>query len=356
MSEHYKVIGMMSGTSLDGLDICLAELTHDAQGWKYGISNAETIPYSHQWKTRLTFDPGISKQELKDLDHEYGNWLGAQVKEFMSSYRLKDVDVDLISSHGHTIFHQPEAGYTKQIGCGPEIFNITGITTVTDFRVQDVSLGGQGAPLVPIGDQLLFGDYDACLNLGGFANVSLSSQNNVLAFDICPVNFVLNLFAAQLNLDYDENGEIARKTSLNRSLLDELSALDFYSEEPPKSLGAEWVNQIFLPLVHQYDLKAEELLATCTEHAAVQIAGILQNYGVNECLVTGGGAFNSFLMTRISALSGVSIVKPDVQVVNYKEALIFALLGVLKFRGEINVMSSVTGASRDHSSGLIYNM
>ncbi len=228
---------------------------------------------------------------------------------------------------------------------------LTGLSTVCDFRRADIALGGQGAPLVPIGDRDLFADYAACLNLGGFANVSMSRQDERIAYDICPVNFVLNHLAKNEGLDYDDRGEMAASGELNTPLLEKLNALDFYKIKYGKSLGREWVEKEIFPLLSEIENKSA--LRTFTTHAAHQIARNLPSKG--RVLVTGGGAYNEFLLNEISRFQPqLKLSIPDKILLEGKEALIFAYLAKLRLEGKINVLASATGAIRDSSSGAIY--
>ncbi len=356
MSDRYRVIGLMSGTSLDGLDICLVNLEFKNRNWKFEIELADTISYAAGLKEKLKFDPNLSKDALILLDQFYGKWLGNQVNAFLTKHQLSKSAIHLIASHGHTLYHQPEQGYTKQIGGGPELFETTGISCVTDFRTQDIRLGGQGAPLVPIGDQLLFYDYAACLNLGGFANISLELNQRRIAFDICPVNIVFNHLCQELDLDYDHDGNIARSGTKKDQLLHEMNQLKYYQSEPPKSLGAEWLNNKLLPILQNADADVPDRLHTAVLHAAAQIARVINEFNLQNCLITGGGAYNSFLINEIQKRTECQLIIPNSKIVDFKEALIFGLLGVLRYRGETNVLASVTGASTDHSSGLIYTV
>ncbi|HKJ06628.1 MAG TPA: anhydro-N-acetylmuramic acid kinase, partial [Flavobacteriaceae bacterium] len=247
-----------------------------------------------------------------------------------------------------------KAGYTLQIGNGPQIFNATKVKTICDFRVQDVQLGGQGAPLVPIGDKLLFSKYNYCLNLGGFANVSFEEKNKRIAFDICPVNIVMNFYAKQLGKEYDNKGLIARKGKIHKTLLNDLNAISFYKKTPPKSLGFEFVKAVIFPLIQKYNLPVPTILRTFIEHIAIQMASVIKGEK-KECLITGGGAFNTFLIEVLAQKTAVKLILPSEEIINYKEALIFALLGYLKNFNQVNCLQSVTGASRNHSSGVIYS-
>jgi anhydro-N-acetylmuramic acid kinase len=352
-NKTYKVIGVMSGTSLDGIDLAAVEFTILDQKWSFKILEKETISYTENWVNQLKEAVTFSEEKLTQLNENYTILLGGIIKDFINKYRLEDIDA--VCSHGHTILHQPQNGFTLQIGNLPTIAKIVGTRVVCDFRVQDVQLGGQGAPLVPIGDRILFSEYDYCLNLGGFSNISFEENNNRIAFDISPVNTVLNFYANKLGLDYDDKGEISRSGKLNSDLLNELNALEYYSKPFPKSLGFEFVKEIVLPLIENYPIAIEDKMHTFTEHIALQTAKVLPSKN-GKLLVTGGGAYNTFLMERMQFhLPSLKIIIPDAEILEFKEALIFALLGVLKLRDEINVLGSVTGAKKNHSSGVIFN-
>lgn len=296
-----------------------------------------------------------SDREIKQLDVAYGKWLGGQVREFITDYHPK---VDLIASHGHTIFHEPEKGITLQIGDGREIARATGVVTIADFRSLDVSLGGQGAPLVPIGDELLFSDFTACLNLGGIANISYRSNDQRVAFDVGLANMSLNYLAQKTELPYDANGELAASGQIDYELLNALNGLPYFARPAPKSLGFEWFSSMVKPLL-DVDYPISDLLATVVEHEAMQIGIALNKLADTKgnVLVTGGGTFNDYLLERIRHFtpSVLKIVVPPKELIDFKEALIFALMGVLRFRNENNCLSSVTGASRDSSGGVIFN-
>lgn len=349
MMNTYSVIGLMSGTSLDGLDVLHCTI-HAGASFSFELHTATTYAYSSTWKNKLAHAHTWPLDDIKALDEGYTVLLSEYIKRFISEHNI--TDIDFIASHGHTILHQPEIGMTYQIGNLPKLANLTQQKVICDFRVQDVELGGQGAPLVPIGDRLLFGEYDACVNLGGFANISFENESQRIAYDICPVNKVLNVYAEQLGHVFDENGAIARASVANAALLSQLNQLQFYSKSPPKSLGTEWLEAKFLPHLKLAGLSSEELIATCTRHFAHQIANAIS--GFKTVVFTGGGTFNSYLMELIASQTEAKLVMPEPEVINYKEALIFALLGVLKAQNDINVLASVTGASRDHCSGKVY--
>ncbi|MEI6456610.1 MAG: anhydro-N-acetylmuramic acid kinase [bacterium] len=347
----YRVIGLMSGTSLDGVDIAFCEFRFKAEQWHYSILKAETVPYTTKWKERLAgLGPG-SALELALTDTEYGHYLGKLCRKFIEKYNLEPA---FIASHGHTIFHQPARHLTLQIGRGSAIAAEAGYPVVSDFRSLDVALGGEGAPLVPIGDRLLFPGFDACLNLGGFANISFEAKGKRIAFDICPVNIVLNALAAQAGKTYDRDGILSRSGHISEPLLKKLNALTFYKKAPPKSLGREWVEQHVISLLAGSGVSLADQLATFTEHVAIQISHSYPSGRDGKILVTGGGALNKFLISRMREHIRHDLVIPDKLTLNFKEALIFAFLGVLRWNGSANCLSSVTGAELDNSGGCIY--
>ncbi|HRZ32596.1 MAG TPA: anhydro-N-acetylmuramic acid kinase [Flavobacterium sp.] len=350
--ESYQVIGVMSGTSLDGIDLAHVHFTVKNNHWNYKIRETETIPYTQEWLNKLKNAVDFSENELISLNEDYTDYLGNTIKKFIDKHKL--LSVDAVCSHGHTILHQPQKGLTLQIGNLPKIAEIVEKTVVCDFRVQDVKLGGQGAPLVPIGDRLLFSEYDFCLNLGGFSNVSFEEKGQRIAFDISPVNTVLNYYANQLGLEYDDKGKIASSGKLNPDLLNELNNFDYYQKPYPKSLGFEFVKKIVLPLMEKYTVSIEDKMNTIIEHIAIQTDFSLPKKE-GKLLITGGGAYNDFLIEKMQKyLPKMQLIIPDSKTLEYKEALIFGLLGVLKLRNEINVLCSVTGAKKNHSSGFIY--
>lgn len=351
--ETYNVIGVMSGTSLDGIDLAHIHFTVFEDKWTYKILESETVSYTNEWVNKLKVAVGFSEEELTQLNEEYTQLLGKTIASFITRFSIANLDT--VCSHGHTILHQPQNGFTLQIGNLPKIAEIVGEKVVCDFRVQDVELGGQGAPLVPIGDRILFSEFNYCLNLGGFSNVSFEQNNLRIAFDISPVNTVLNFYANQLGLEYDDKGKNARSGKLNTALWNELNALDFYKKPFPKSLGFEFVKEIVLPTIENYSIAIEDKMHTFTEHIAWQTALALPKKE-GKLLITGGGAYNDYLIGRMAFyVPKIKIIIPNTKTLEYKEALIFALLGVLKLRNEINVLSSVTGAKKDHSSGVIFN-
>ena len=351
IKPNYKVIGVMSGTSIDGIDLVYASFDVGC-GWQFKIIFAETFPYDKHWTKKLKELVLMPESELINTDKAYTEYLANTINRFIHKYKISGFDA--ICSHGHTALHQPENKLTYQIGNLPGLATLLQQTVVCDFRVQDVRLGGQGAPLVPIGDALLFSEFDFCLNLGGFANISTVINNKRIAYDICPVNIVLNHYVNQLGFDFDESGRIASTGTLNKNLLNQLNNLDFYQEPYPKSLGLEWVYKNSIPVIDSFKLETKDVLRTFVEHIAVQISKEINHKSNASVLMTGGGVYHKLLIDILKTKTGNTIVIPEKTVVEFKEALIFAFLGVLKLRGEVNCLQSVTGAQCNHSSGAVF--
>lgn len=351
-TERTTAIGIMSGTSLDGLDLCYAEFSFDG-AWNFKIIAADCIQYNEEWSSKLRNAHTFSSEKLDILNVAFGMLIGVQVNEFLMKFGLAKPDI--VCSHGHTVFHEPAKKFTLQIGDGEAIAEMCGITTVSDFRSLDVSLGGQGAPLVPVGDELLFPHHTACLNLGGFSNISFRENGERRAFDICPVNIALNSLANELGQPFDKDGMLARSGRLNGKLLAELNALPIYNGADRPSLAREWLEKEFMPLVNNAPISTTGKLRTVTEHAARQMSAVINEKAFKgSILLTGGGVWNKFLMYRIVKLSKAIITNHTAETTNFKEALIFAFLGVLRMRNEINVLKSVTGAERDSCSGVVH--
>lgn len=351
--KSFIVVGMMSGTSLDGLDMACCRFWKNDKGWSYELLAAATLPYDSLWQQKLSNAWQQSAESLEHLDLEYGNYLGSQAKQFIDSL---DFELDLIASHGHTVFHQPERGITLQIGNGAAIAKKSGLTTICNFRQEDVKKGGQGAPLVPIGDELLFSKFPFCLNIGGIANISFREGEKRIAFDICPANQVLNYLSGLLGMPYDNGGAIAASGKLIPELLSSLKALDYYQQTYPKSLGREWVEEEVFPLLKPFLAQPENCLHTFCIHIAEQIHNAVDSNSLGSILVTGGGAHNAFLIQKLREKMPNDIFVPDKQLVDYKEAIVFAFLGVLRLNDEINCLASVTGAFEDSSTGDIFNV
>ena len=351
LMKRYKVIGVMSGTSLDGVDLVYATFSLD-NIWQFSIHHAITVSYNASWIKILERLVTFSEVELKKIDEDYTIYLSKLIRDFIKQYDIKNVDA--ICTHGHTALHKPEEELTYQIGNLQSIAKLVNRVVVCDFRIQDVVFGGQGAPLVPMGDQLLFSQYDYCLNLGGFANISTEMNSQRIAYDICPVNIVLNHYVKQLGFDYDDKGKIASTGKINSDLLHQLNALKFYKQDYPKSLGLEWVNDHIFPLIDSFNLSIKDTLRTFIEHIAIQISKEISIEKDTSILITGGGVFNKFLIETIRNYTKSRIIIPSKEIIEYKEALIFGLLGILRLRNEVNCLSSVTGAKKDHSSGKIF--
>jgi len=345
-----NIIGLMSGTSCDGLDIVLCQFDQSSGGYSSELMAHKFIPYDLSFSESLKNAIHLSSADLHQLHHSYGDYLGLQVNLFVEENNLDNVD--WVSSHGHTVLHQPAKGYTFQIGYGGNIKQVCGIPVVCDFRVQDVVLGGQGAPLVPVGDQFLYSSYAACVNLGGFSNVSLVKDDQRIAFDISPFNILMNPLAQKLGFEFDKGGEIAESGQLNVDLLRQLNEIPYYKNQAPKSLSLEDVYQYFDPIIGKYSLSVPDLLHTLLCHFVEQLIDVLP---AGEVLITGGGAKNSFFIQLLKERFSGEVIIPDERIVDFKEAIVFAFLAYLKLENKINVLASVTGASKDHSSGCIFN-
>ncbi len=345
----------MSGTSLDGLDLAYCEFQKKKNVWTYKVLFAETLPYSKIWKNKLSLAFKKTKHEIEFLDKTYGEFIGKSVKSFILKY---DLQPTLISSHGHTIFHDPRKGITLQIGNGIAIASKCKLPVVNNFRLGDVLLGGQGAPLVPVADKYLFSEYEFCLNLGGFANISLDNQLGTrIAFDICPVNIILNRLSNYLGKEFDKDGLLAKKGKINIELLNQMNELDFYKKTPPKSLGREWIENEFEPLLLKKNISVFDKLRTVTEHAAIQLSTAINLFSQNpndKVLLTGGGGYNKFLIIRLRQLIKCKLILPNNHTIQFKEAMAFGFLGVLKIREEINILKSVTGAKFDSCGGQLF--
>lgn len=352
----YRAIGLMSGSSLDGLDIVFAELLENAGKWSYEILAADCYEYPAEWATRLKNATELNARDYQLLHTEYGHYTGEQVNQFIQSHNLQ-YKVGVIGSHGHTTFHEPQNKMTGQIGDGAAIAAATLLPVVSDLRALDVAFGGEGAPIVPIGEKLLLGDYSYFLNIGGIANISHNSEKYV-AYDICAANRVLNMLAQETGKEYDAGGEMARSGNVIEELLKELNSFDYYKRPYPKSLANSFGIETIYPIFKKYDAFIRDLLRTYTEHIALQVSDAVDaREGEQELLATGGGALNTFLIERLQKLlkkKNVTVVVPDENLVKYKEALIMALIAVLRWRGEYNVISTVTGAKRASIGGALW--
>ena len=349
IKNEYLVLGCMSGTSLDGLDLALCRFILKNEGWTFSIESAKTIKYSEKWLNLLTEAPNLSSEKLIALDRKYGIFIGETINSFLVSLEFEP---EFIVSHGHTVFHNPKKSYNFQLGNGNDIYSITSIPVIYDLRSLDISMGGEGAPLVPIGDKLLFSNYDACLNLGGFSNISYEKSDKTIAFDIGPANIILNEIALKLGHPFDPDGALGKLGAIHHELLSDLNAIDFYSMIGPKTLGQEWIEDSFKPILYNHSLNEKDLLRTLYEHISFQIARIINAENFKETLISGGGSHNKFLISLLQKQCHSELVIPDDILIDFKEALIFAFLGVLRLRGENNCLSSVTGAHKDCSGGV----
>jgi len=356
----YRALGLMSGSSLDGLDIVCAEFNFNFGNWQFEILASSCYSYSKEWKEKLQNSIELSAKDYLLLHSEYGHYLGKEVNRFIEENKL-DYKVAIVSSHGHTTFHVPQLKMTAQLGNGASIAAETGLPVVTDLRSIDVAFGGEGAPIVPIGEKLLLKDYSIFLNLGGIANLSIQLPDEFIAFDVCPANRVLNMISNTAGKEFDENGTMASLGTVNNKLLESLNKQDYYSKPYPKSLANDFGVSTLYPIIETSKISVNDALRTYAQHIVFQIKkGLLPlkaSITQKKMLVTGGGAFNSFLIELLrKELEDiqVEVIVPDATIVNYKEALIMAFIGVLRWRQENNVLSSVTGASRDSIGGALW--
>lgn len=354
--RRFTVLGGMSGTSLDGLDLALCrfeQVIDQGVSWRFQIEAAQTLPYPPSLENELRNAHDLQGHRLIELDRRYGRYLGEQAVAFLDLHAAGRKP-DLFVVHGHTVFHAPESGYTYQLG-SPAVVAVTGgCPVLADLRSSDLALGGQGAPLVPIGDRLLFSEFAACVNLGGFANLSMERSANRVAWDICPLNFVMNVIATRYNptQSFDHEGAIARSGKVIEPLLNDLENLSFYQRSGPKSLGREWVQQFIVPMLKD-SYEPQDILRTWVAHSVRRITSDLE--GCNgSILFTGGGARNTFLMEQLEQVLGDRQVLGDPLLIDYKEALVFALLGALYLTRSNNVLASVTGAASDHCAGTLH--
>lgn len=364
----YQAIGLMSGSSLDGLDIAFVELLHNSGEWSFEIVDADCYNYNEEWKERLQNATSLNARDYQLLHTDYGHYIGKEVLRFVEEKSLQ-YKVALIASHGHTTFHMPQQKMTAQLGDGAAIAAETNLPVVSDLRALDIAFGGQGAPIVPIGEKLLLKGYDIYLNLGGIANISFNHPDNYVAFDVCPANRVLDMIAAKEGKEYDAGGQMAALGNVHEGLLQKIAALSYYKQPYPKSLANSFGTDEVYPLLRSFGLTHFDELRTYVEHIVVQIILAISNHRSaisnnpkpqtpnSKLLVTGGGAFNTFLMNRLTEelkLLNVEVVVPDEKLVQYKEALIMAFIGVLRWRQEYNVLSSVTSAQRDSIGGAVW--
>lgn len=381
-----KILGLMSGSSLDGLDIAYAKMTWNTTQTEvvWQMHAAETLPFSAVWQDRLRDLPTADALAFARTHTYFGHYMAELVHIFLEKNKIAAADIDLISAHGHTIFHQPDRRFTTQIGCGAALAALTQCPVASDFRTQDIALNGEGTPLAPIADKYLFPNYDFYLNIGGIANISCNINGRFVAFDTGAANQILNRLANTIGLEYDKNGENARKGSLQPELLAALADLPYHAQPFPKSLSNQWVQGVVGELVAAFPANTNDKLHTITQHIADEIARsatmcapyLLQNKKENTgnniendfennikndaqktMLITGGGTLNVFLIEKIQAKIlplGIKIIVPERDIINFKEALLMCVLGFLRVHKRTNTMASVTGALRDTIGGAVY--
>ncbi len=355
----YKVIGTMSGSSMDGLDIVYVHIEEIGGTWNFDIKEAACISFTNTWKQTLQNITNTSAKELLLTHTTFGKWMGEQIQTFITEKNLEH-KIDFIASHGHTVFHEPQLGMTFQMGDGAGIVAQTNLPVITDLRNMDVAFGGQGAPIVPIAEKYLWQGYTYFLNLGGIANISIHTNDTVIAYDICAANRVLNILANELGKEYDKDGEESGKGNIQEDLLYELNRQEYFAKPAPKSLANEFGTDTILAILSKYAISIQDKLRTFAEHICIQIANIetsTSNIQPSTLLVTGGGANNKFLISLLAhklKAKNIEVVIPDTQTIEYKEAVAMALIGVLRWRDEVNVLHTVTGASQSSIGGALW--
>ena len=346
----YHVIGLMSGSSLDGLDVCYIQFNRETTHWTYQILAKACYGYEVDFREKLRHIPNSSAFDLARMHTEFSKICAGYIQQFFQEFP-ESKNAELIVSHGQTIFHQPEKSFTTQIGCGATLAALTGKQVVCDLRTYDVALGGQGAPLVPFGEQYLFPEYTCFINIGGICNISIHHPQTIQAFDVCPGNTLLNLLANQKGLEYDDRGHLAQQGHLHQALLESLSKIPFYQKTGPKSLGTEQILSVWQPVLDEYAIPLEDKLATVVEHISTELDKQIKG---EKILITGGGALNQYLIRRIQAHTRAQVIIPDVDTIQFKEALIVGFVGLMRLLGHTNFLSSVTGAQRDNMGGALY--
>jgi len=340
----------MSGSSLDGIDLALCRFSFEGIRWNFKVEATSTYNYPAEWTQMLKTAPQLPTKDLFALNTKYSQYIGKRIVEFISTFKLQP---DYIASHGHTVFHEPAQGFSYQMGDGALLAQITKVATISDFRNKDITHGGQGAPLVPIGDELLFGDYKACLNVGGIANISYREGDHRIGYDICGANQLLNGLSEKINLPYDDEGRIASTGNVIPELLGHLNENEFFQKPYPKSLSNQFVQQYLVSPLLDYNAEIPDKMATAVEHIALQVAAILDKLSPGNVLVTGGGAKNRFLIKTLAQLTPHMLVVPHEKLIDFKEAIVFAFMGALRVNESVNCLASVTGARQDSVCGRI---
>ncbi|HET9343553.1 MAG TPA: anhydro-N-acetylmuramic acid kinase [Candidatus Eremiobacteraceae bacterium] len=368
-----RAIGLMSGTSADGIDVAAVEVEHEKAHGGLGIRvlHFATLPYEATLRERLlssSSSVGTTIVQLGELNAAVGEAFAAATIEAARRWGLDLGSIDVIGSHGHTMYHAPETCVTIQIGEGAIVAARTGVTCVADFRIADVALGGQGAPLVPFVDAVLFADpneYRAALNIGGIANVTLlpdeahGGRAAIRAFDTGPGNMVIDAcvrLASDGESDFDRDGAAAARGIPAHALLDELLDDGYFSRPTPKSTGRERYGAAYAAHVweqgRRLGLHPDDVIATVTALTARTIADAVPS----ECrriIVSGGGVHNRTLMETLQASVGkppahARVERSDVYgiEVDAKEATAFAVLACEAIAGDINHLPATTGAAR----------
>lgn len=348
----------MSGSSLDGLDIGIIDIIKKGNELSYEVIRCDTIEYSTEWKKSLTSLPNASAKELANNDMAYSRYMSELIRSF-----LKEEDqIDYVSLHGHTLFHEPENGFTYQLGNGGVLSARLGLPVVCDFRSKDIGLGGKGTPLAPIVDSYFYNEYEVLINLGGICNLTFLSKKETIAWDVCPCNQLLNFLSEKMNLAYDKDGLIARNGKLNLDFLNILEKNPYYSEKYPKSLDNQYIKQNIIRELDSYTIPLEDQLHTTCIFVARQIKAAIQMAVKSlevawpeKILITGGSAHNAFLIQCIKEHCAPSVVSiPDETIINYKEIILMALCAYLRVNNQENTLSEVTGSSRNSIGGAIY--
>lgn len=357
------VVGIMSGSSLDGLDIALCRFEQDDLSGKLSFDLVDTaaIPFDENMMSRLGVGATMDVRSLKKLEVDLSRYIAESVNQFLEAGAHT---ADYISCHGHTIWHVPEDGYTVQIGQGAIISELTGTPCICDLRSNDMAVGGQGAPVAPIVEQILFPEFDFYINLGGIANVSFHSDQEVISWDSVPCNQILNHYASQKGLPYDDGGSLAESGKVDKGLKEAWMSLPYFGRSYPKSMDNTWVKNHFLAGASSFDVSIEDALATMVDVCVSQIQGDIKDHvgdtggqHLRKCLITGGGAHNTYLVSQLSEVlthDDIEVIKPKDEIVDYKEAILMALMGFLRIEGISNTISSVTGARTNTIGGAVY--
>jgi anhydro-N-acetylmuramic acid kinase len=347
------ILGAMSGSSLDGLDLAICSFTDQSI---FTIHNSTTIELPLDLRTKLKNFSTLNAFQIADLDAYFALFSAHSIRDFTNNWIG---GISLVVSHGHTLYHNPANAVSWQIGNGGIIAAVTGIDTLCDLRVQDVALGGQGAPLAALVDLNLFKDYTGLLNLGGIANITINQSNTVYSWDISPCNQVFNHLAQKEGKEFDKGGSIARSGKILMELIHKWQENTYFSQMPPKSMDNTWVKENYIKEIDKIDQPVKILMASFAEFVAIQLSKDLKSLDLNpgKILVTGGGAFNAHFISRLkvhlSPLNWVVEVAEE-SLINYKEAMLMAYMGHRYINKKTNTISTATGAEKDLISGALY--